>query len=592
MRVRTPSRFRAGRLSLLSVAALMSACVGVIDGVSPSEHSDPGVERPTTGTSSPGRTGGSSTSSDPSSTTSAPAMGTTPAATAGEPAGPTCSSTLDLKLPRRIWRLTGPQYQATVKAVFPDLGFEPANPFVNEQLLGRYSTQSDHLQLPLALTEGLFEENQKVAAAGGKLVLKQNACLSAGADAACVSGVIKSLGSKIFRRPLAEAEVDRYRAFFDRNKADLGATDATLLLVRVLLSSPNAIFIWGAGTATDGKLTPYEIASALSYVASQRPPDDRLLSLAADNSLTRAEVIETELKRLLEQSGHQSAVRFFKEFLSYHVLLDQDRDEQMFPNYTPKLGVGLVADTDEFVKEHLRTGANVADLLTAGFVMVQPGTAAVYGLDGRASSTGFTKVTVTDRLGILTQPAFLASQHEPEHTNPVRIGKQIRENLLCLDVPPPPPDVPALVDQKEEQKKTQTVRERLAQHREDPGCAACHALLDPLGLAFEGYDALGQKRTQELGRSVDVTGELKGSDGFDGPVKDAADMIGRLSRSQQVRSCFVQNAYAYLAGLDLDGDAGRCIAGRVKARLDAKGEPSLMDVLAAAMSDYLLAERK
>jgi hypothetical protein len=148
----------------------------------------------------------------------------------------------------------------------------------------------------------------------------------------------------------------------------------------------------------------------------------------------------------------------------------------------------------------------------------------------------------------------LAAHSHAAKTSPVLRGKFVREQLLCNPPPPPPPGVNFTVSEKDD---TLTVRQQSEQHRADPGCAACHRFMDPIGLSFEGFDAVGRSRAQENGAPVVTTGELAGTD-VDGPVSGPTELAQKLAASQQVSDCFVRQWFRYGYGRDTAAERDAC----------------------------------
>ena len=148
------------------------------------------------------------------------------------------------------------------------------------------------------------------------------------------------------------------------------------------------------------------------------------------------------------------------------------------------------------------------------------------------------------RVGIMTQPSWLVAFSKIDHNDAIRRGKFIRESLLCGNVPAIDITMVSPLDLSEDK----TMRESLEQHRSDPSCAGCHSMMDPLGLAFAGFDHLGREREMEAGRPVDAAGELAGAGSQDGPFDGVSDLMSKLAASETARQCFVVHAYEYFRG--------------------------------------------
>jgi hypothetical protein len=177
--------------------------------------------------------------------------------------------------------------------------------------------------------------------------------------------------------------------------------------------------------------------------------------------------------------------------------------------------------------------------------------APIYGATVPANTTTPTMVTLPaaqQRAGILTQASFLAVQAHPDQTSPVLRGKFVRTKLMCQNVPPPPMDVDISVPAV---TSAPTARERFAAHESAAtSCASCHVMMDPIGLAFEGFDAIGQYRTKENNVNIDLSGNLVGSRGgeIDGPFTGVKELATKLAGSDQVRDCVATQWFRYSTG--------------------------------------------
>jgi hypothetical protein len=554
------------RTGLLLFAAGPLACAGDIGTFS----DDP--SRPDNRSSSSPRTGGTTTPAPGGSTATNPMTGsTTTTPSAGQ-----CAQVL----PARIRRLMLDEYHNTVKAVFPSLKSMLGDPFEGEKAEGRFGTDAEYLRLPLVYVERLVEQSEKVVTEALEDVLRQFSCLSDG-DAACVKDVLGKLGGKMFRRPLNDEEVTRYSAFYLGKKAEAGGKEATSLLLQALLTSPHFMFRWETGGAADAtKLTAYEIASAISYGTTSAPPDERLMGLAADGKLKDRAVIEAELKRLIPAKDYGKLLEFFRQYLHFDGLLEAEKKESLFPFFNADFAKAMVADTESYLTEHYTGKASLSQLLTSPFVLAQSKTAALYGLDKTAVGATPQKVTsVKDRFGVMTQPAVIAALSDADILNPVKIGATIRERLLCAEVPPPPPDVATNLEEAKKQPNM-TLRQMFEAHRQPP-CMACHTLIDPLGFAFGQYDAVGQFRPTENGKSIDTSGEVTEVGSFGG----VTDLMDKLAKSDRVASCFRDNVLAYYSGVSDTTNSGCSTA------LGPAGQ-TLEETIVDVVSNYLLAERR
>jgi hypothetical protein len=185
-------------------------------------------------------------------------------------------------------------------------------------------------------------------------------------------------------------------------------------------------------------------------------------------------------------------------------------------------------------------------LMTANYTFGDPALAAYYGGTAGPVQNGVARIELPAdrRAGLLTQASLLATHSKEIQSDPVSRGKFIRERLLCQGISPPPPD---LVIKAPTITPGTTARTRFKEHEADPGCAGCHLLLDPIGLAFENYDPIGQWRDTELGQPIDASGNLTFTD-VEGPFVGVVEMAARLGQSQMAAECFVRQWFRFAFG--------------------------------------------
>jgi hypothetical protein len=223
-------------------------------------------------------------------------------------------------------------------------------------------------------------------------------------------------------------------------------------------------------------------------------------------------------------------------------------------------------------------------LLRAPYSFVNGGLARLYGVAGiAATSTALQKVDlpVAERSGLLTQASVLAVHADTQQTSPVKRGAFVRVHLLCQDLPPPPANANVMPPKPDPNVPT---RVRFEQHRNDPACSGCHTLIDPLGFAFEGYDAIGKWRTTEAGVAVDASGDITGTRDANGPLTGALDLGRRLEGSSQARECVARQWFRFALGRAESAD-DECAVRASLARLDASGQDVREMLVALALTD-------
>jgi hypothetical protein len=330
--------------------------------------------------------------------------------------------------------------------------------------------------------------------------------------------------------------------------------------LQVLLQSPQFLYLLEPAdpALAPGSVAPldvWQVASRLSYFLLGSLPDDALFAVAEAGSLTTAEQVAAEARRLLTlERARERIGLFFTEWLYLRNVDRMEKDATMYPNYDLSLGPLLRQQVELFAESVvLDQGGTAVDLLTAPYTFMTPELAPIYGV-AAPTSAGFTRVDLdpSRRAGLLTHAGLLASLAKADQTDPVHRGKFVRERLLCEALAPPPPNAnitPPAID------PNATTRERFAQHEADPGCAGCHLYMDPIGLGFEHYDALGQWRDTEAGLAIDASGEILGSD-VAGTFDGALELANKLTQSRQVMDCLAKTWFRFALGRSVaEGDA-------------------------------------
>jgi len=363
------------------------------------------------------------------------------------------------------------------------------------------------------------------------------------------------VGQRALRRPLDDDDRADLLDAFTRGRAENGDFVAGIeSLLEVLLQSPEFLYRVELGR-TDGAppastavaLTPWELASRLSYLFWETMPDGPLFSAAAGGQLETPGQLRSQAERLLaDPRVRVTFAHFFEQFLELDQLDLLEKDPSVYPTFEPALRDAFRAETLAFVDSVTWNGdGRLSTLLTAPYTFVNGKLAAFYGMPTVDGST-FRRVDVdVDRRGgLLTQGSFLAIHAKFDQTSPVTRGKFVRERLFCTSPPPPPAN---LAIHAPDLDPRLTTRQRFEQHSTDPFCASCHHLMDPIGLGLESFDGAGAWRETESGQPVDSSGELDGTD-VDGTFHGARELEDRLATSAQVERCAMLQWFHFAAG--------------------------------------------
>jgi len=272
------------------------------------------------------------------------------------------------------------------------------------------------------------------------------------------------------------------------------------------------------------------------------------------------------LHRMLKDAKSAAFVRNFAgQWLTIRKLDDVSPDPQTFPEFDDALRAAMVRETELFFEAIVREDRSVLDLLDADFSFVNQRLAKHYGIEGVAGEE-FQRVKLpANRGGILTQASILTLTSNATRTSPVQRGKWVLDQLLDTPPPPPPPDVPQLDEAKQ---LTGSLRQRMEQHRANAICASCHARMDPIGFAFENYDAIGRWRDKDGPFDIDPSGVLPDGQAFKGPAELKTILKGKkdlFSRS------LAQKILTYALGRGLEY-YDECAVDKILAALDKNGD--------------------
>lgn len=493
--------------------------------------------------------------------------------------------------PAMLRRLTRTQFRNAVRDVFGvevDIGELDADSWNGDfavvgaahVVTSERGVEQYHAAIERAVDDAFLDEGRRSALIG---------CTpEPGPDDACTSDFIERVGRRAWRRPLSTEESTALVTVAEEASAEFASPSEGLRWATVaLFTSPNFLYRAELGTAApDGSLRydPYEMAARLAFLVWNSIPDDALLDQAASGALNDQEGVRSATERLLnDPAGREAIGAFAEEFMRLDRIGTQAKDASLFPEYGPALQAAMVRDmraTWEAVAfdDH----ASALDLFTTRRVVANAELADLYGLD----ATGLDSSTFEDRLlpedsprvGILGKPGFLSQFANQKEGSPTLRGKFMRQSLMCGTVPPPPGDVDIVLDEPPSDMP-QTKRERLELHRTDPQCAGCHALMDPLGLPFETFDAIGRYRTTEIGLPIDPSGEFEGEQ-----VADSRELGSVMSTSDAVASCLVRKYYSYALG-HAERDVDATVLNELEESFAASGYQLRELVLGVALHD-------
>jgi hypothetical protein len=485
-----------------------------------------------------------------------PADGGSPGAGGG--AGVGAGSVL---LPARIRRLANAEYDASVQALLgtnmapsvqfsfpPDARQGPAN-----SPAGAAFTVNDAQRVDPVLADKLDAAAQALvteARGSGKLASLSPCADPTGGGEECAKAFLRSFGTKAFRRPLSDVELESltsapasaYHVGADGYSYEEGID----LLTRVLLQSPGFLYVTELGNSAASStivLTPEEIAVQLSYLLTGAPPDDGLLAQATAGALSTPEGRETEARRLLESpAGKERLITVVEQWLGIDQVARREKAASVYKDFAT-LAPAMEVESHDFIDEVLhRSTGSLTELLTADWTIADQSIATLYGVPwgGAGQRTSLASVP---RRGILNQAAFLSVFATNNGSHPVFRGVALMRRVACLDTEDP--GALGIVVSFPAADPSKTTRERFAVHASDPGCAGCHKTIDGFGFAMENFDGIGMMRVdgKENGRPVDTSVTLEAGSDVDGTYADSVALIGALAQSDSVKACLARQLF-------------------------------------------------
>lgn len=451
-------------------------------------------------------------------------------------------------------RLTAEQYRNTLFDLFgPSMPKAPleddTKPFLFYNIGASSTTLSEfgvqqYEESADAITRYAFADPARRAALVG--------CEPAAPGDACVESFLRRFGRRVLRRPLTSDELGRW-VTVSQTLADPSAWEGLRLAVSGLLQSPFFLYRVEVGVADEAspgrrKLTGYEMATRLAFLLWNQAPDEALLDAAENGDLDEPEGVAAAAERLLDDPKARAAMQtFFRQYLDLGRLDGIQRDPTAYPYFTPTIADAMRREVELLVDDVVfESRGDARSIFSTRKTFVNADLAALYGVDAPgATPSTFVPVELSadgPRAGLLTLGAFLTMNAHETRTSPTARGKYVRERVLCLEVPAPPPGVDTTLDPPMGDPKT--VREQMEAHRNNPACAACHQFMDPPGFLFEHFDSSGYYRTVFEGDlPIDSSGDLDGK-----PLANARELAAVLETEPRVGRCMVQQLYRHAQG--------------------------------------------
>jgi Protein of unknown function (DUF1588)/Protein of unknown function (DUF1592)/Protein of unknown function (DUF1595)/Protein of unknown function (DUF1585) len=440
---------------------------------------------------------------------------------------------------RRIFRLTQPQLDASVAALFPKLKIVSV----------KETMPRDPLQTNYEYAENLALNPSNLAPLGGwiKGIVEQvkkapeNAvdCKTANNSPDCLATEARRFVTAAFRADVSPAKMQKIVEFYSIGVKEGGFAQATADLTEIVLNSPDFLFRKELETDRRGRVSPRQALQALTYTLADAPPEK--FGLDSGDALRHVQtpeaVRETVDAIVKSKDAREKLVRFFKAWLEVTEPQELRVSKEVFPVFTQELAKEMTAETDRFLRAELSKPApKLRDITQSKQAFSSKLMQSTYADDGKDGAK---------RFGIFSQPAVIASHSGPASTQPIKRGVFWVRKVMCMELEPPPQGLD--ISLYESTEKT-TERQRIAETTVQKACIGCHKFIDPFGFAFENYDALGRWRTKDNDLPIDSSILIEfldeGKSKADGPV----EALKTFTNSAMFKQCFVRQVFRYYMG--------------------------------------------
>jgi hypothetical protein len=374
----------------------------------------------------------------------------------------------------------------------------------------------------------------------------------------CARKIITTLTTKAFRRPASDADITVMTAFYRSGREQGGKFDSGIeAVIQRILIDPDFIYRAEIEPAKVVAGTPYqisdlELASRLSFFLWSSIPDNELINLASANKLHEPRVLKQQVDRMIADPRSQALVQNFTgQWLNIRGLAAREPAVNLFPDFDSTLRDAFKREIELFFSSIIQEDRSITDLLTADYTFVNERLAKHYGIPD-IYGPQFRRVQLGPdqdmRRGLLGKGALLTITSEAARTSPVKRGKWFLQTFLGVSPPDPPPGVVIKLDQQAGETP-KTMRARLQIHSTNPTCATCHKMFEPLGLAMENFDPVGEWRTIEAGTPIDSVGVVTDGTRVEG-IKGLRDLAVR--KREMFEEVVTENLLTYAIGRGLD----------------------------------------
>jgi hypothetical protein len=454
--------------------------------------------------------------------------------------------------PRKLWRLTAPEFAASIQSIFNDSSAPISTVFSDPAVLG-FSVDANSL-LVQGLNASQLEDNAEAIAAWAASANKLStfaSCASSTSGApssSCATSFIQAFGRAAFRTTLASGD-PRIASYSKLFMAGSSNSDGAQAVISAMLQSPYFLYRSELGTQSGNtfKLTPYEVATELAYTLTGTTPDSTLLS-AADSvnagSLSMSSMIDQQVNRLAASGSASNAVAimgFMDGWLGLSRLYTTAHDATIY-QLSAALQKDMWNESQSLILEAFNGNGTFGSVLTADHSFLNQELASFYGINASGLGTSFTSVKyaglTTRDPGLLGTGTILNGYARPDTDSPTQRGHLIRSRLLCQNISPPPPGLNTTFMPS---STPETTRQHFVKEHEQGTCGTCHKLMDWIGFAFENYDGWGRYRTTDNGFPTDDTATIfsdpEGQDDNVTGLSGSGSLSAFLAQSDDVTRC-------------------------------------------------------
>ncbi|UZR97422.1 DUF1592 domain-containing protein [Chondrinema litorale] len=364
--------------------------------------------------------------------------------------------------------------------------------------------------------------------------------------------VLKKFIEEAYRRPMADKDIEPYMKFWNNIKGDYDRyEDGVKEVLVAVLCSPNFIYLAEPESDASEDEKEFFLASRLSYFLWNSPPDEELIELAEDGDLHETSTLKDQVNRMLQDEKSWRMIETFAEEwlrIDRHKAMSVNVNE--YEDFTRFVKQDMANETNHFIHHVLKENLSIFNLIESDFAMLNQNLAEFYGIEGVKGSY-FRPVAITSEMhrgGLLSQGAFLSGHSDGTQAHAIKRAVWLRSKILGSPPPPPPPNVPEL-DPETPGFEQLTLKEQLFIHRNSPSCMDCHKKIDPYGIAFENYNAVGRFETMAKEKPIDTKAELPNGHEVDG-IDEIKKYILEMKSEDFTRS-LVKYLYAYALGRDV-----------------------------------------